>query len=196
MKDLGFHPVLPHQAEEGVFALLGPAVLLGLGQAEHGEAGQADVDQVVARHLDQLVIVGCNVGNTDGIVRRVGVGAADADDRHAAVRQGLGHGGIVEIGDDAVALPAFYAGQAQPEIFFQEQVPGRPRAAQVGGNTGGYFSIETLIRIKQQGNPTYFRSHGLCLRFIDFIRALYGSASVNKSFAAPGAKPWRSESSI
>ncbi len=151
--DFDFHVVAPHQRAKRVLALLGPAVFHGLGLAETGEAAQARFDQVVVGQLDELEIIGGHVGHAEGIAAFVFVGAAHGHHGNAAARERGGDGRIVEVGDDTVALPVFDAGQAQAEVFFEEQVPRGARAGQVGGDARDDFAIEDLVRVEQQGDP-------------------------------------------
>ena len=69
--------------------------------------------------------------------------------------EAIGHQqiGIVEIGDDAVALPALDAGQAAAKILFQEQIPRYARGVQVGGDARDDVAVVDFIAVKQQRDP-------------------------------------------
>jgi hypothetical protein len=75
---------------------------------------------VIARHLDQLEVVGGDVGHVLGVGGLVSYEPPTAT-TGTRLRVGAGHGRIVKVGDDAVALPVLDAGQAQAEVFFRNR---------------------------------------------------------------------------
>ena len=85
-----------------MFALGGPALTAGSGQAVKGEAVDAFFFEVQKGALDQRGIVGGDIVNRRIAFRPV-EGAANADNRHIDVDQQIFNFRIVIISNDAVA---------------------------------------------------------------------------------------------
>ena len=90
------------QLAKRVFALGGPALTAGSGQAVKGEAVDAFFFEVQKGALDQRGIVGGDIVNRRIAFRPV-EGAANADNRHIDVDQQIFNFRIVIISNDAVA---------------------------------------------------------------------------------------------
>ncbi|MCS0616157.1 hypothetical protein NX783_25800 [Massilia kyonggiensis] len=65
-------------------------------------------------------------------------------------------------------MPAIHSIQAQAEIFFQKQIPGHARTAQMAGNSGDHFAVEGFISVEKQRNPVGFRRFHNAPPFIAF----------------------------
>ncbi|MNT05962.1 hypothetical protein D3C72_1406100 [compost metagenome] len=166
---VGAHVVALHQGAKCRFALLRPAVDVGLGQAETGETRQARFHQVFIGQLDDLEIIGRHIRDAGRVILGARIRATHGHHGQAAVRQRFADGGIVKIGDDAVALPAFDAGQAAAEILFQEQVPRHARRVQIGGDARDDVAVVDFIPVKQQRDPVRGRHlHGVSSRARSF----------------------------
>ena len=144
------HASAGRQPREGPLALLGPAVAGRLRQAVHRQGRQAGFHQVVVRELDELEVVGRDVGHAGRIAACVGVGAAHGHHRDGQVGKRGPHVRIVVVGNDAVDPPLRQAGQAGAEVVLEEQVPVGAGRVQVGADAFDDLAVVDLVGVEQQ----------------------------------------------
>ena len=139
---------------EREFALLRPAVLVRLaaGCTARSAASPRRSDACTRARRASRCRWRCRAGSPDS-APDLRYDEPTATTGSGQSRERFADGGIVEVGDDAVAVEALDAGQAAAKIFFEKEIPRDARRQQVVADAGDDLAVVDLVRVEQQRDP-------------------------------------------